>query len=113
MRACFGELPAGKPLPVGANQLADLAGLISRDRILGEGLDGPQVVRFAGHTWDAWLLGPELPTDLDDMVRYVCSREPMADGVALIQLALFPGEGPPQPGLSPVPRTRVIPASSA
>ena len=99
IRACFGELPPDKPLPEGAQQLADLAGLISRDRILAEGLDGPQVVRFAGRTWEAWLLGAELPDDLDDMIRHVCSRDPVADGVALLQLALFPGDGPPQPGL--------------
>ena len=102
MGACFGELPPDRPLPEGANQLADLAGLISRDRILREGLDGPQVVRFAGRAWEAYLLGPELPSDLDDMIRYLCARDPKADGVALLQLALFPGDGPPQPGLQVV-----------
>ena len=38
--ACFGEIPPDKPLPADVQQLADLAGLISRDRILREGLDG-------------------------------------------------------------------------
>ncbi len=99
LRACFGELPPDGPLPETAHQLADLAGLISRDRILAEGLDGPQIVRFAERAWEAYLLGPEPPTDVDDVIRYLCAREPKADGVALLQLALFPGEGPPQPGL--------------
>lgn len=99
MGACFGELPPDWPLPDGARQLAEVAGLISRDRILAEGLKGPQIVRFAGRAWEAYLLGPELPTDLDDVIRFLCGREPRADGVALLQLALFPGEGPPQPGL--------------
>ncbi len=97
--ACFGEIPPDRPLPANVQQLADLAGLLSRDRILAEGLKGPQVMRFAGRAWEAYLLGDDLPSDLDDMVRYLCARDPKADGVALIQLALFPGEGPPQPGI--------------
>lgn len=99
MGACFGELPPTWPLPEGARQLAEVAGLISRDRILAEGLKGPQVVRFAGRAWEAYLLGEDLPSDLDDVIRFLCARDPKADGVALLQLALFPGEGPPQPGL--------------
>ncbi len=99
LRACFGELPPDHPLPEDPRQLADLAGLLSRDRILAEGLDGPQIVRFVERAWEAWLPGPDLPEDLDDLIRHLCWREPRADGVALLQLALFPGEGPPQPGL--------------
>ena len=99
LRACFGELPPDRGLPETAQGLADLAGALSRDRILAEGLGGPQVVRFAGRAWEAWLLGSELPDDLDDLIRSICAREEAAEGVALLQLALFPGEGPPQPGL--------------
>ena len=33
------------------------------------------------------------------MIRFLCGREPISDGVALLQLALFPDEGPPQPGI--------------
>ena len=99
MGACFGELPPDWPVPEGARQVAEVAGLISRDRILAEGLRGPQIVRFAERAWEAYLLGPELPTDLDDVIRFLCGRDPRADGVALLQLALYPGEGPPQPGL--------------
>ena len=56
-------------------------------------------MRFTGRAWEAYLLGPEPPTDVDDVIRFLCAREPKADGSALLQLALFPGDGPPQPGL--------------
>ena len=99
IRMTFGELHDHVPLPEDPLKLAHLALSLSVEHILREGPDGPQVLRLRGRSWEVWLLGPELPTDLDDMVRVVAHREPAADAVAVLQIVLYPGSGPPRPGI--------------
>jgi hypothetical protein len=61
-------------------------------------LKGTVVVRTAGRAWELWAMAGELPTELEDMVRYIANHHgPKADGVGLALIAVIPGEDPPRP----------------
>jgi hypothetical protein len=91
IRAAFGVVPAELPLPGDAVQQCELTTAMALGEVLREGLSGVIVLRFAGRAWEWWVLGEGLPTDLDEMIRVICARPPVPDGVALVQLARFDG----------------------
>ncbi len=93
IRAAFGVLPEHLPLPSDATQQAALTAAMVGGEVVRDGLLGVVVLRLAGSAWEWWVLGEGLPTDLDDMVRVICAREPTPDGVAVVQLARFDGPG--------------------
>jgi hypothetical protein len=89
IQAAFGDLPAQMALPTGAEGQAELTAALVTQEICRQGITGVMVLRTRGHAWEQWLLGEGLPAGLDDMIRYIASRETAAEGIALVQVALF------------------------
>ena len=89
IQAAFGELPAHLSLPTTAQGQAELTAALVTQEICQRGIAGVMVLRTHGHAWEQWLLGEGLPAGLDDMIRYLAARNPVAEGIALIQVALF------------------------
>jgi len=103
VHAAFGELREHVPPPTDARQMVELATALAAGSLLSGALQGTLVVRICGRSWEQWLLGDELPTDLDSMVRYIANaRPPAAEGIALLQVAIRPQDEPPVPGLQVV-----------
>lgn len=99
IQAAFGALPDEAPLPESAEQLSVLVARMVVPSILREGLRGTVVLRFVGREWEWWVLGNDQPVELDEMIRAICHREPQADAVALVIVALFEAVEPHQPGI--------------
>lgn len=93
IRAAFGELPGHLPLPADALQQAELTAAMVTPEALRDGLEGVVVLRLDGRSWEWWVLGEGMPTDLDDMVRVICARGAVPDGVAVVQLSRLEGPG--------------------
>jgi hypothetical protein len=76
--------------------------MVSKGVLTGD-LSGSVVVKLTDLAWEVWILGGDsLPTSLEDMLRYIAMTDPPADGMALVQLAIKPGDSPPRPGLEVV-----------
>lgn len=72
---------------------------VVREILAGE-LEGVVVVWIAGRTWEVFELSGDLPAPLLGLVRWFANhRAPMADGVAIAQVAIRPEEQPPAPGV--------------
>lgn len=93
-----GHLPVGATLPAHPNDMAGLIhALVTNDLLIGQ-IVGTVVVRLAGHAWEVWVLGNDMPAPLDDMIRYFANqRAPRAEGVGFAQLTVRAAEGPSTP----------------
>lgn len=105
LQAAFGTLPEDVDLPASAEAFSELVAHMIVPAVVKEGLSATVVLRFAGRDWEWWVLGPDQPADLDEMVRVICYRDPPADGVAIVLIALFEGADPAQPGIQMVCET--------
>lgn len=80
-----GRLTGNDPLP---EKAADLATFVGRpfeaDLLGGKPAQGPRVVVFRGRDWERYELDGELPTDLDDVVRALCAKEPQPQAVVVV-----------------------------
>lgn len=76
------ELPPEVPPPTTAMELSELTQAVVVDALQTEGFKHLIVFVMRGRTWEKWLLGEGLPTDADDMVRWIAARLGDADGVA-------------------------------
>jgi hypothetical protein len=102
IQVMFAEIPDDRT-PSDANQMAELAHALVASRMLSGELGGVVAVRLAGRKIQVWAMQPDtLPTDVDDMLRYICQRGGPADGIALAQFAIQPQDDPPKPGLQVV-----------
>jgi hypothetical protein len=104
IRFAFGEVPEGKPLPTDAKQMVELAAALGsvRELLAGE-LQGSLVIRLQGRCWEKWVLCGEMPASLEEMIRWIANhRLPPADGVALVQIAVQPGDDPPVLGVQAI-----------
>ncbi len=100
IRVRSGEIPPHLPPPADAMQLTELAIALALDGVLTGALKGTVVVRVRERSWQLWVLGPDQPADLEDMVRYVANRvPPAAEGVAIVVVAIRPQDDPPRPGV--------------
>lgn len=94
------RLPDGLAPPVNARQMVQFAGQLAANDLLTAEVTGTVVVRIAGNAWEMWVLGGPMPTELEDMVRYIANvRQPAADGVALAQIVIRPRDEPPVVGM--------------
>lgn len=92
------NLPPTAPSPTTARMMTELAGQLVVGDLLTGALKGTVVVRYARRTWEAWVLGDNLPTDLESMVRYIANtHQPPAEGVAIALIAIMPEDIPPVP----------------
>lgn len=99
IRYRFGEL-AGDP-PADAKGMIELTGGLGVVMgLLSGDLQGVVVVRIAERSWEVFELSGDLPAPLLEMVRWIANhRLPMADGVAIAQIAVRPQDQPPLPGV--------------
>lgn len=97
IRAAFFELPRDLGLPEDARSQADLTVRIAVDDLLKGSVAGTVVVKQAGHHGEMWVLNDA--GDLDDAVRSIAQREPAAEGIAVVLLALWEGSDPAQKGV--------------
>lgn len=100
IKFAFGDLPEGTPAPVDAREMVELAAALAVPDLLNGKLTGTVVVRITGRGWEQWVLGDDMPCPLVEMVRWIANhRLPAAEGVAVAQLAIRPGDDPPIPGV--------------
>ncbi|MFZ5479343.1 MAG: hypothetical protein ACOZNI_21440 [Myxococcota bacterium] len=98
IQVALGDLPTDWPTPTTAKMMAELAGRLAVGDLLEGAVKGTVVVRYAQRAWEMWVLGDDMPADLEDMVRYVANRrEPPAEGVAVAMVAIWPEDIPPVP----------------
>jgi len=96
----YGELDEREELPDSPLALVELASRMVVPGLLSGDLRGAIVVRFAGRSWEAWQLPGQGVLPTEDLVRYVANvRQPPADAVALVQVAIRPEDEPPAPGV--------------
>jgi len=96
----YGELDEDTPPPSTALRLVELASGMVVPALLAGDLRGALVVRFSGRAWEVWQLPGGGPVTVEELVRYVANhREPAADAIALVQVAIRPEDEPPQPGV--------------
>jgi hypothetical protein len=100
IKAAFHELPPNATIPADAMGMSDFAAATTVNAILRDGPPGIIVVKQAGRAVEVWILGDDLPSDLDDMIRLIARQNPPeAEAMALVQAALFDGEDPPRKGI--------------
>ncbi len=102
LRAAYLTLPEALPFPEDALAQAQLSAHLAMPAILRGEVDGVTVIKQAGRSCELWVLGPDQPAELDDMVRLIAAREPPAEAIATAVATLFDGEGPPQKGVQVV-----------
>jgi hypothetical protein len=103
IKFAFGELPPGAPVPADAKQLVEFAFHLAARELLTGAVKGTVIVRLADRSWEQWVVGDDVPTSNEDMARYIANvREPVADGVAMVIVAIRPNDEPPQPGIQVV-----------
>lgn len=88
-----GEIGENARLPTTAVHMTEQAEYAVVRALDNEGLKHLMVLVFRGRTWEKWLLGDNLPTDVDDMIRWICGRVGPADGVATAEGLLMELEG--------------------
>lgn len=101
IQVAFGDIPPGVPTPADATDMLNFTAALVVNDLLSGRVKGTMVVRLAGRAWEAWVLGDELPSDLDDMIRYIANVHgpEQADAVALAMIAVRPQDVPPEPGV--------------
>ncbi|MFZ5480647.1 MAG: hypothetical protein ACOZNI_28045 [Myxococcota bacterium] len=98
IQVAMDNLPPNAPSPTTAKMMVELAGQLAVGDLLKGAVKGTVVVRYAQRVWEMWVLGGEMPTELEDMVRYIANkREPPAEGVAVAMVAIMPQDVPPVP----------------
>lgn len=91
-------LPPKTPAPTTARMMVELAAQLAVGDLLRGEVKGTIVVRYAQRVWEMWVLGGEMPAELEDMVRYIANtRAPPAEGVAIAMIAILPQEAAPMP----------------
>ena len=98
----FGELAGAAPTdPLEAVAVAEALGVLGA--VLAGDLVGPVVLRLTGRAWELWAPGVDLPADLDELIRWIANhREPAADTVVVVQLAVREQDEPAAPGIQAV-----------
>ncbi|MEQ1504302.1 MAG: hypothetical protein ABMB14_18825 [Myxococcota bacterium] len=103
IKFAFGELPPGAPVPTNPKQLVEFAFHLAARELLTGAVQGTVIVRIADRSWEQWIVGNDVPTSNEDMARYIANvREPVADGIAMVIVAIRPNDEPPQPGIQVV-----------
>lgn len=98
IQVAMDNLPPTAPTPTTARMMAELAAQLAVGDLLKGAVKGTVVVRYAQRVWEMWVLGDDMPTELEDMVRYIANkREPPAEGVAVAMIAILPQDAPPVP----------------
>ena len=98
IQVAMDNLPPNAPTPTTAKMMVELAGGLAVGDLLKGAVKGTVVVRYAQRAWEMWVLGDDMPTELEDMVRYIANkREPPAEGVAIAMIAIMPQDVPPVP----------------
>lgn len=84
-------LPAAAPTPTNARMMTELIAQLAVDDLLTSAVKGTVVVRYAQRVWEMWVLGEDMPAELEDMVRYIANkRAPPAEGVGVAMIAIRP-----------------------
>jgi hypothetical protein len=100
IQMCFGDLAPGVLAGNSALDMVLFAAQLATNDLLTGTIAGNVVVRLAGREWEMYVLGRDQPATLDDMIRYLANnRKPVADAVALVQVAIRPFDNPPVPGI--------------
>lgn len=98
IQVAMDNLPPTAPTPTTAKMMVELAAQLAVGDLLKGAVKGTVVVRYAQRVWEMWVLGDDMPTDLEGMVRYIANkREPPAEGVAVAMNAIMPQDTPPVP----------------
>ena len=98
IRVAMDNLPPKAAAPTTAKMMTELAAQLAVGDLLKGAVKGTVVVRYAQRVWEMWVLGDDMPTELEDMVRYIANkREPAAEGVAIAMIAIMPQDTPPVP----------------
>lgn len=91
-----GEVTPGARLPTTAIEMTgETQQVVLQMMARGEGFKRTLVHLLRGTTWELWLLGDALPTDVDDMVRWICGRLGPADAVTTAEALIGPVGGKP------------------
>lgn len=98
IQVAMDNLPPGAPAPTTAKMMLDLASHVAVNDLLTGTVKGTVVVRYAQRVWEMWVLGDNMPTDTESMVRYIANkRQPAAEGVAIVMIAILPQDAAPTP----------------
>ena len=98
IQVAMDNLPPSAPTPTTAKMMVELAAQVAVGDLLNGAVKGTVVVRYAQRTWEMWVLGDNMPTDLEGMVRYIANkRQPPAEGIAVAMIAILPQDVPPVP----------------
>jgi hypothetical protein len=98
IQVAMDNLPPTAAAPTTARMMVELAAQLAVGDLLKAAVKGTVVVRYAQRVWEMWVLGGEMPAELEDMVRYIANkREPPAEGVAVAMIAILPQDVPPVP----------------
>lgn len=77
-----GQLPEGAAGPKDALEMTAHCQSLVLSQLERQGLQHLLLQVIRGRVWEVWLLGDDLPTSPDDMIRWVCARGPTPDAVA-------------------------------
>lgn len=98
IQVAMDNLPDDAPEPTTAKMMVELAAQVAVGDLLNGAVKGTVVVRYAQRVWEMWVLGDNMPTDLEGMVRFIANkREPPAVGVAVAMMAILPQDAQPVP----------------
>jgi len=98
IQVAMDNLPPNMAAPTTAKGMTELAAQLAVGDLLKGAVKGTVVVRCAQRVWEMWVLGDNMPPELEDMVRYIANkREPAAEGVAIAMIAIMPQDTPPVP----------------
>jgi hypothetical protein len=98
IQVAMDNLPPSAATPTTAKMITELAAQLAVGDLLKGAVKGTVVVRYVQRVWEMWVLGDNMPTELEDMVRYIANkREPAAEGVAIAMIAIMPQDTPPVP----------------
>lgn len=98
IQVAMDNLPPAAATPTTAKMMTELAAQLAVADLLKGAVKGTVVVRYAQRVWEMWVLGDDMPADVEDMVRYIANKhEPAAEGVAIAMIAILPQDVPPVP----------------
>ncbi len=96
LRAAFIELGPDARLPTTALEMTEFAAASTMPTVEREGIDHARIFRLRGRSCEIWeVRGDELPSSIDDLVRYVCGMGEPAEAVALVAATVFEEDGEP------------------
>jgi hypothetical protein len=85
-------------IPPDAETLARMAYVLTAPSLLSGEHTGTMFFRHAGGIWEHFILSSPPPKTIEGVARFVANaREPQAEGVAMVLVAIFPGDTPPRP----------------